>query len=97
MALGGVLVALYFRFASKDAEELLYIAYGMIVVGTLAQVFYPEGPRYLVKRDRLDEAVTVIQGIGSANGIDSSRLEKSRISTLLSETDENEEYDEDEN
>ena len=67
----------------------LYISYVMLIIGTIALVFYPEAPRYLVKSDRIEEAVIVLQGIAAANGVDDfEKVSKSRIESVLAMREE---------
>lgn len=68
--------------------NFLYISYVMLIIGTIAQVFYPEAPRYLVKSDRIEEAVIVLQGIAAANGVDFEKVSKSRIESVLAMEEE---------
>ena len=85
---GSILIGLYFRYVSQSAYGLLHIAYGMIIAGTLAQMFYPEAPRYLVKRDKWDQAVKTVQHIAASN---SKRLDASFIESMLTIEDNLEE------
>ena len=55
----------------------------MVLVGTIAIIFYPEAPRYLVKSGRIDEAVATIQRIASINGVESNSFEKASIESAL--------------
>ena len=57
----------------------------MIILGTMGQFVYPDAPRYLAKNGRLDEAVTALQYIGSANNVDSKMLETSYIESIITE------------
>ena len=63
----GVAAALYFKFVSKDSQGLMLIALAMMAVGTVACWFFPESPRYLIKRDRISCAKDVIEQIARWN------------------------------
>ena len=79
----GILIALYFKYMSKEAMTLLHISYSMLVVGTIALFFYPEAPRFLIKSHRIDQAITVLQSIAAANDVDSVKVSKGHIKEKL--------------
>lgn len=62
----------------------------MVAVGTLALLFYPEAPRYLIKTERLDEAVKVLRSIANSNGVSEKHLDLSCIQSMMDDRDDNE-------
>lgn len=75
----GVMIALYFKFFSKDAIMLLYTSFGALAAGTVLMYLYPEAPRYLIKCDRVDQAIEVYQWMAKFNGIGADKVQKADL------------------
>ena len=55
-SLVGVLAILYFMFLSKSADGLIYIATACSIISFAGVQFYPEPPRYLIKKKEYAQA-----------------------------------------